>query len=227
MARSTKAPAIDSTIAKLQQQIDEEAGRLGTLETDRRRALIAVAQEQEGAEADAQRFAAEIRERRDHLQALRGALDDARQAQGAIAADAVVAEARQERDKLKGQVRPVRAAADAVNAACDSVGAATFKLREACKLLWEMADGGTRREELGELPRLIGSLPAIINERLAFHSVVASRMPLLDRSSPPPCVGQFFDVSLDLIAPGPGRPKKPGADQAPAGTPTTEQEIAA
>lgn len=227
MARSNKVPAIEGTIAKLQQQIDEEAARLTALETDRRRALIAVAQEKEGAEAEAQRFAAEIRERRDHLQALRGALDDARQAQGAIAADAVVAEARQAHEKLKAQARGVRDAADAVNVACDGVGAATAKLREACKQLWEMADGDTRREELGELPRLLGNLPAIINERLAFHSVLASRMPLLDRTAPPPCVTQFFDVSLDLIAPGPGRPAKLGADPAAITTPTTEQEIAA
>lgn len=227
MARSNKAPAIDSTIAKLQQQIDDEAAHLGALETDRRRALIAVAQEREGAEAEAQRFAAEIRERRDHLQALRGALDDARQAQGAIAAEAVVAVARQEREHLKEQARTVRAAADAVNAACDSVGAATLKLREACKQLWEMADGDTRREELGEIPRLIGSLPAIINERLAYHNVVASRMPLLDRAAPPPCVSQFFDVSLDLIAPGPGRPKKSGEEQRLTDKPASEQEIAA
>ncbi len=112
-------------------------GCIGTLEKDRRRALIVVAQKKDGAEADVQRFAGEIRERSDHLQALRGVLENFRQAQGAITADSVVAGARQEREKLKEQDRAVRAAADAVNAACDSVGAATFKLRKACKLLWD------------------------------------------------------------------------------------------
>lgn len=118
--------------------------------------------------------------------------------------------------RLKKLCRTARQRAKELNDAIDAVGAATLALREATKDIWEASDGPTRREELEELPRLLASLSAVQNERLAFHHVLPSRMPLLDRSLPPPCIEAHLSVCLDRLAPGPGRPKKPGEELADA-----------
>lgn len=110
--------------------------------------------------------------------------------------------------RLKKLTRVARQRAREVNDAVDAVGVATLALREATKALWEGSDGPTRRDELSELPRLLASLSAVQTERLAFHLVLPSRMPFLDRSLPPPCVEAHLSVCLDRIAPGPGRPAK-------------------
>ncbi|MFM7343889.1 MAG: hypothetical protein ACKO1J_00790 [Tagaea sp.] len=114
--------------------------------------------------------------------------------------------------KLKKLCRTARQRAKELNDAMDAVGAATLALREATKDIWEASDGPTRCDELSELPRLLASLSAVQNERLAFHHVLPSRMPLLDRSLPPPCIEAHLSVCLDRLAPGPGRPKKPGEE---------------
>lgn len=119
-------------------------------------------------------------------------------------------------NRLKKLCRTARQRAKELNEAIDAVGAATLALREATKDIWEASDGPTRREELEELPRLLASLSAVQNERLAFHHVLPSRMPLLDRSLPPPCIEAHLSVCLDRLAPGPGRPKKPGEEPADA-----------
>lgn len=210
MARSNK-PDVGATVARLEEQILSVATEVQALEADRRRALIAVAQDQNGAEADAQRHAADIREKRDHLQALRGALDDAKQAQDAIAADAVAAEAQREREGLKALARSVRKAADHLDEQVSEVGRALLALREATKALWEASDGRTRSGDLGEVPRLLSDLPIVVHERLAHAGVLASRSVAFDPSAPAPSVALHLNIALDLIAPGPGRPVK-GAD---------------
>lgn len=213
MARSSK-PDVAATIARLEEQILSVATEVQALEAERRRALIAVAQDQEGAETDAQRHAADIREKRDHLQALRGALDDAKQAQDSIAADAVAAEAQRERDGLKVLARAARKAADHLDEQVSEVGRALLALREATKALWEASDGPTRSGELGEVPRLLSDLPIVVHERLAHAGVLASRSVAFDASAPAPSVAHHLDTALDLIAPGPGRPPKTAVQEA-------------
>lgn len=119
-------------------------------------------------------------------------------------------------NRLKKLCRTARQRAKELNDAIDAVGAATLALREATKDIWEASDGPTRRDELSELPRLLASLSAVQNERLAFNHVLPSRMPLLDRSLPPPCVEAHLSICLDRLAPAPGRPKKPGEEPADA-----------
>lgn len=213
MARSNK-PDVGATIARLEEQILSVATEVQALEAERRRALIAVAQDQEGAEADAQRHAADIREKRDHLQALRGALDDAKQAQDAITADAAAADAQRQREGLKVLARAARKAADDLDEQVSGVGRALLALREATKALWEASDGPTRSGELGEVPRLLSDLPIVIHERLAHGGVLASRSVSFDASAPAPSVVAHLDIALDMIAPSPGRPPKVAAQEA-------------
>lgn len=212
MARSNK-PDVGATIGRLEEQILSVANEVQALEGERRRALIAVAQEQDGAEAEAHRRAADIREKRDHLQALRGALEDARQAEVAIEADALAAEAQHQREGLKGLARAARKAADHLDEQVSGVGRALLALREATKALWEASDGPMRSGELGEIPRLLSDLPIVIHERLAHGGVLASRSVAFDASAPAPSVTAHLDIALDMIAPGPGRPQKTGADE--------------
>lgn len=145
--------------------------------------------------------------------AARAAVDEAADQ---LQREAVEAEHAAVVNRLKKLCRTARQRAKELNDAIDAVGAATLALREATKDIWEASDGPTRREELEELPRLLASLSAVQNERLAFHHVLPSRMPLLDRSLPPPCIEAHLSVCLDRLAPGPGRPKKPGEEPADA-----------
>lgn len=211
MARSNK-PDVGATIARLEEQILSAAAELQSLEDERRRALIAVAQEHDGAEAEAQRYAADIREKRDYLQALRGALEDARQAQAAVEVDALALQARKEQDALKSLVRLARKVAEKVDAAVTAIGPDLLALREAAKAVWEAADGPTRSSALGELPRLLSDLPMVIHERLAHCGVLASRSIAFDPTAPAPSVANHLDIALDQVAPGPGRPAQSASE---------------
>ena len=213
MARSNK-PDVGATIARLEKQILAVASEVQTLEAERRRCLIVMAQEPENTsmEAEAQRHAADIREKRDHLQALRGALEDAKDAKTALTADAATAQARRERDALKALARDTRQAAEHLDTVVTAVGPALLALREATKALWEAADGPTRREELGELPRLLSDLPMVIHERLAHGGVLASRSVAFDTTAKTPSTAAHLDIALDQIAPGPGRPRGQGTE---------------
>lgn len=191
--------------------------RLKTLNTEladaaERRSAAIVA----GNDAEAQRLddeCARLERAITATMAARAAVDEAAEQ---LLHEAAEAEHQAVVNRLKKLCRTARQRAKELNEAMDAVGAATLALREATKDIWEASDGPTRREELEELPRLLASLSAVQNERLAYHHVVPSKMPFLDRSLPPPCVEAHLSVCLDRLAPGPGRPKKPGEEPADA-----------
>lgn len=194
--------------------LDERLNTLNTelADTAERRSAAIVA----GDEAEAQRFddeCARLERAIAATMAARAAVDEAAEQ---LLHEAEEAEHAAVVNRLKKLCRTARQRAKELNDAIDAVGAATLALREATKDIWEASDGPTRREELSELPRLLASLSAVQNERLAFHHVLPSRMPLLDRSLPPPCIEAHLSVCLDRLAPGPGRPKKSGEEPAGA-----------
>lgn len=197
------ASALDERIHTLNAELDETA--------ERRSAAIVAGNTEEAKRLDAE--CAGLEREIAATTAARAAVDGAAVQLAREAEDAehlaVVA-------KLKKLCRTARQRAKELNDAIDAVGAATLALREATKDIWEASDGPTRREELEELPRLLASLSAVQNERLAFYHVLPSRMPLLDRSLPPPCIEAHLSVCLDRLAPAPGRPKKPGEEPADA-----------
>ena len=191
--------------------------RLNTLKTElaeavERRSAAIVA----GNDAEAQRLDNECARLERAITATTAARAAVDEAADQLQREAVEAEHAAVVNRLKKLCRTARQRAKELNDAIDAVGAATLALREATKDIWEASDGPTRREELEELPRLLASLSAVQNERLAFHHVLPSRMPLLDRSLPPPCIEAHLSVCLDRLAPGPGRPKKPGEEPADA-----------
>lgn len=190
--------------------LDERLNTLNTelVDTAERRSAAIVA----GNDAEAQRLddeCARLERAITATMAARAAVDEAAEQ---LLHEAEEAEHAAVVNRLKKLCRTARQRAKELNDAIDAVGAATLALREATKDIWEASDGPTRREELEELPRLLASLSAVQNERLAFHHVLPSRMPLLDRSLPPPCIEAHLSVCLDRLAPGPGRPKKPGEE---------------
>lgn len=161
-----------------------------------------------GNPAEAARLDAEANQRERNIGATEAARQAVDEAATTLADEEEAATARKRREHLKGLARTTRERAAALNDAIDQVGVATFALREATKALWEGADGPTRREALGELPRLLTDLPMVTHERLAHGGVIASRSAAFDRSAPPPSVEAHLDIALREIAPRPGRPVK-------------------
>jgi hypothetical protein len=126
-----------------------------------------------------------------------------------LADEQQAARAERARERLKKLARAARERAEELNEAVDKVGAATIALRQSTKALWEAADGPTRSEALGELPRLLFDLPMVTHERLAHAGVLGSRSgATFDRSAPPPSVAAHLDIALRQISPPPGRPVK-------------------
>ena len=156
------------------------------------------------------------------------ALDRVRMAEGEITQDQEAAGAAAMRARLATLARAARKRATAIDEAADMLIAALREGREATKGLWEASDGPTRREGLGELPRLLSDLPMVIYERLAHGDVFASRSAAFDRSAAAPSVEGHLDIALREIAPPPGRPKnaEPAADEAAARA-AIEKDIAA
>lgn len=199
MTQTTKPAELDAMIV-------EETAAIEACRARRGEALAA------GRTEEADDWSREIEQRRARIEGLEDAARTAREAE----ADAATAEgARQEqkdRKRLAAIVRKCRGLAEAEDAALDSVIAARKALREGLGELWEAADGPARSGELSELPTIINNLPLIAVERLAHGNVMASRSSLLDRSAPAPSVADHLDRVLDLIAPGPGRPKNLGSE---------------
>lgn len=193
------ATALDERLALLNDHLTELAHQ--------RSAAIVAGNDEEAKRLDAE--CAQLERDIAATMAARGAVDEAA---AQLLAEAGEAEHMAMLAKLKKLARAARQRAAELNEQLDTVAAATLALREATKELWEAADGPTRRDALGEMPRLLANLSAVMVERLAYHHVMPSRMPLMDRSLPPPSVEAYLDTCLDLIAPGPGRPAKPMED---------------
>ncbi len=190
--------------AELDLMIVEEAAAIEACRARRGEALAA------GRTEEADDWSREIEQRRARVEGLEDAARTAREAE----ADAATAEEarrdQKDRKRVDAIVRKCRALAEAEDAALDSVIVARAALREGLAELWEVSDGPTRSGELSELPSTINNLPLIAVERLAHGNVMASRSPMLDRSAPAPSIADHLNRVLDLIAPGPGRPKKLG-----------------
>lgn len=221
MTQPTKPDATE-TIARLEARFAEETAALEDARSRQRIALIGIEQGVAGAEKQADDLAKEVRERRDRIAALDETLGESRRAQAALAADAAEKDRARERERLKGMARKLRKAAAEVDEIVASVGPAVMVLREAAKDLWEAADGPTRAEALGELPRLLTDLPMVVHERLAHGGVLASRSSTFDRSAEAPSAEAHFDIALREIGPPRGRPAK-----AEVQAPEAQQEIAA
>lgn len=192
---SSPATELDNRLATLRAELAE-------IVEHRSAAIVA------GNSAEAARLDAEANQREREIVGIEAARLAVDEAAATLANEEEAARAQREREKLKGLARDVRQRAAALNEAIDAVGPATMALREATKALWEAADGPTRREALGELPRLLSDLPMVTHERLAHAGVMASRSPAFDRSGPAPSIEAHFNVALREIAPPPGRPKK-------------------
>lgn len=94
----------------------------------------------------------------------------------------------------------VRERAVELDQAIDAVGAALLALREAARDMWDSSDGPTRREELGNLPRKLGTLEQVIAARLAFHYVLRQQEGVfLDREARPPSAERHFAHCLDQV----------------------------
>lgn len=194
---SASATELDGRIATLRAELAEIV--------EQRSAAIVTGDTVEAARLDAE---ANHRERAiTATEAARGAVDEAA---ATLADEAEATRARREREKVKALARTARERAAALNESIDAVGVATMALREATKALWEAADGPTRRDALGELPRILSDLPMVTHERLAHGGVLGSRSPAFDRSAAAPSVEAHLDIALREIAPPPGRPKKEG-----------------
>lgn len=160
-----------------------------------------------GVQEEADRLDGEVLRLERAIAATRDALAAVNEAGVVIADEAAQAEAVRLRKKLVSIARKCRKLAEAEDQALDSVVAARRALREGLSELFLAADGPTRSGELGDLNPTINNLPMIATERLAHGSVMASQSPMLDRSAPARSVAEELDKVLDLIAPGPGRPK--------------------
>lgn len=92
----------------------------------------------------------------------------------------------------------VRERAAELDSAIDAVGAALLAVREAARDMWDSSDGPTRREELGNLPRKLGTLGEVIKARLAFHHVLPAPT-LLDREAAPPSAARHLAHCLEQV----------------------------
>jgi hypothetical protein len=230
VTQPTKPDAAE-TISRLEARIAEETAALDDAKARQRIALIGIEQGAAGAEDQADTLAKEVRQRRDRIAALDDTLIEARKAQAALSADSAERGKARERERLKGAARKLRKAAAEVDEIVAGVGPAVLALREAAKDLWEGADGPTRTEALGELPRLLTDLPMVIHERLAHGGVLASRSATFDRCADAPSAEAHLDIALREIVPPRGRPAKTDepqpAEQPDAPALESPQEIAA
>lgn len=214
-------PSPGETIVALEKRVEATSAELDEIKGRQRIALIGVEHDKPGAQEEADALAIQVRDAKDRLQALRETIADARQAERQIADDAEGAAQDRYRKRLEREFRELRTLLKTEDAAVDEVIAADRAVRAKIERIYrEVADGPTRTGELGELPRLVSTMASIINERLAHGGVLQSRSIAFDRDGPAPSVQQHFEGAvLTPIAPPPGRPKKPGGDDASASAP--------
>lgn len=192
--------------AELEAMIAEEAAAIESCRARRGEALAA------GRTDEADDWSREIEQRRARVEGLEDALRIAHEAQADAATAEEAKQAQEDRARLQNLARKVRKLAAAEDEALSAVVVARRALLEGIAELWLAADGPTQSRELGDLPTTKNNLPLIALERLAHGDVMASRSPMLDRSAPAPSVREHLDKVLDLIAPGPGRPRKSSDD---------------
>jgi hypothetical protein len=208
----TRSIDTDATAAALDERLTALNAELSQTRELAVAAQVKAATGGPGVQEEADRLDGEVQRLERSIAATRDALAAVGEAGEAIADEIEQARAKQHRKKVAAIVRKCRGLAEAEDAALDSVIAARKALREGLGELWEAADGPARSGELSELPTIINNLPLIAVERLAHGNVMASRSSLLDRSAPAPSVADHLDRVLDLIAPGPGRPKNLGSE---------------
>ena len=206
----TRSIDTDATAAALDERLTALNAELSQTRELAVAAQVKAATGGPGVQEEADRLDGEVQRLERSIAATRDALAAVGEAGEAIADEIEQARVKQHRKRITAIVRKCRTLAEAEDAALDSVVVARAALREGLAELWEVSDGPTRSGELSELPSTINNLPLIAVERLAHGNVMASRSPMLDRSAPAPSVADHLDRVLDLIAPGPGRPKKLG-----------------
>lgn len=205
----------DATVAALHERLTGLRAELDATRNARDAAQVKAANGVEGAQAEADRFDVEVQRLERSIATTEEALAAVDRATAEIATEAEQAQAKRNQEMMKTLSRAVRKAADEVDAQVTAVGPALLALREATKALWEASDGPTRRDALGELPRLLADMPMVIHERLAHGGVLASRSVNFDRTAEPPSVAGHLDIALREFAPPPGRPRKGGNAEAP------------
>lgn len=212
----TQSIDTDATVAALDERLTALNAELNQTRELAVAAQVKAATGGPGMQQEADRLDGEVLRLERAIAATCDALAAVDEASVAIADEAAQAESTRARKRLIAIVRKCRTLAEAEDAALDSVVVARAALREGLAELWEVSDGPMRSGELSELPSTINNLPLIAVERLAHGNVMAGRSPLLDRSAPAPSIADHLDRVLDLIAPGPGRPKKLGNEGAAA-----------
>lgn len=226
----TQAIDTGATVAALGERLATLRSELEDARNARDAAQVKAANGVDGAQADADRLDADVQRIERAIATTGEAVAAVDRAAVEIAGEAEEAQARADRDALKSRAQKLRPALKALDAAADGVVAAFAEVRERISDMFLAADGPTRStDEFRSLQYLVPSIPAVILARLAFSD---ERLPApniaIDREAPCPSALDRFEPVLTLIAPGPGRPKKLGADPVPAtGPDAAEQEIAA
>lgn len=203
----TRSIDTDATAAALDERLTALNAELSQTRELAVAAQVKAATGGPGVQEEADRLDGEVQRLERSIAATRDALAAVGEAGEAIADEIEQARAKQHRKKVAAIVRKCRGLAEAEDAALDSVIAARKALREG---LGELGRLRTARRVAASFPSCRRSstiCPLIAVERLAHGNVMASRSSLLDRSAPAPSVADHLDRVLDLIAPGPGRPK--------------------
>lgn len=200
--------------------------RLSTLnaELSRARELAVTAQVKAaiggpGAQEEADRLDGEVQRLERAATATREALAAVGEAAATIAGEAEEASAKRAREALKRAGQSAREALKALDDATDALAAAYLVARERIAAMYLAADGPTRKsDEFDSLQVLVPSISAVLLSRLTFREdkiQIPNISAGVDREGLCPSVQERFEAVISTIAPGPGRPKKPGADPAP------------
>jgi uncharacterized coiled-coil DUF342 family protein len=220
----------DATVAALHERLTGLRAELDATRNARDAAQVKAANGMEGAQAEADRLDGEVQRLERSIATTDEALAAVDRATAEIATEAEQAQAKRDRDRLKSRAQRLRPALKALDDAADELVKAFADVRERISEMFLAADGPTRNtDEFQSLQYLVPSIPAVILARLAFSD---DRLPApniaIDREAPCPSALERFEPVLSLIAPGPGRPKRAGADPAEdAARAAIEKDIAA
>lgn len=172
-----------------------------------------------GTQAEADRLDGEVQRLERSIAITAEAVAAVDKATVAIAGEVEEASEKRARDNLKRAGQNTREAVKALDAATDELVAAYVAARERIADLFRAADGATRRtDEFQTLQWLVPGLPAMILSRLAYRApsiLIPNISAGVDRDGPCPSVENRFEPVIAMIAPGPGRPKKPGGTAVP------------
>lgn len=207
-----------ATVAALNDRLATLRSELEAARDARDAAQVKAANGIEGAQAEADRLDNEVQRLERSIASTDEAVAAVDRAAAEIAGEADAAQAKRDRERLKSRAQRLRPALKALDEAADGVVSAFAEVRERISEMFLAADGPTRQtDDFLSLQYLVPSIPAMILARLAYRD---ERLPApniaIDREAPCPSALDRFEPVLSLIAPGPGRPKKPGVDPAPA-----------